>query len=127
MRGPAVRPRHPGRPDTRTERERFDDLSLAAVADLERRWGDRLGLVEYAVEEVPQLPDDWSSSTVPLSSLVRGKGAEPTRIVLFRRPIVHRAESRQDLQAMILTVLVEQVAHLLGMGPEEVHPRYASD
>lgn len=120
-------PLHPGEPETATGREVFDALALAAVADLEARWGDRLGLVEYAVEEVPSLPDDWAAGTVPLSSLVRGSGARPTRIVLFRRPIEHRAESRLDLQALVLTVLVEQLAELLGLNPEDVHPRYAAD
>ena len=43
--------------------------------------------MEYAVEDTPQIPDDWDSATVPLSSLVRGAGATPTRLVLFRRPI----------------------------------------
>ncbi len=41
------------------------------------------------------------------------KGA-PTRLVLFRRPIEHRAETRSDLEALVLTVVVEQVAELLG-------------
>ncbi len=120
-------PRLPGTPETPTDRERFDELVLDVVTDLERRWGDRLGLLEYAVEEVPSLPDDWSTASVPLSSLVRGGGGRPTRVVLFRRPIEHRADTRQDLEAMLLTVLVEQVAELLGLSPEDVHPRYAGE
>ena len=38
--------------------------------------------------------------------------------MLFRRPIEHRAESRADLEALLLTVVVEQVAELLGIDPE---------
>jgi len=64
---------------------------------------------------------------VPLASLVRGHGAQPTRLVLFRRPIEHRCETRGDLEALVLTVLVEQVAELLGMDAEDVDPRYSSD
>jgi hypothetical protein len=124
MRGPAVLPDRPGEPMLPTARERFDELLLDLVADLERRWGDRLGLVEYAVEDAPQIPDDWTSGTVPLSSLIRGTGGRPTRLVLFRRPIEHRSESRADLEAMVLTVLVEQVAELLGVDPADVDPRY---
>lgn len=127
MRGPAVVPSRPGAPETPTGRERFDELVLDVVTDLERRWGDRLGLVEYAVEEVPSLPDDWAAGSVPLSSLVRGTAGQATRVVLFRRPIEHRAETRQDLEAMLLTVLVEQVAELLGLSPDDVHPRYAGE
>ena len=124
MRGPAVLPRVPGRPELRTARERFDDLALGIVTEIDERWQDRLGLVEYAVEDTPQLPDDWTPGTVPLSSLVRGSGAEPTRLVLFRRPIEHRCDTREDLEAMVLTVVVEQVAELLGIDAEEVDPRY---
>src|SRR5688572_26627462 len=124
MRGPAVLPRQPGVPELRTARERFDDLALGIVTDIDARWQDRLGLVEYAVEDAPQIPDDWASGTVPLSSLLRGSGGKPTRLVLFRRPIEHRSESRADLEALVLTVLVEQVAELLGVDPADVDPRY---
>jgi predicted Zn-dependent protease with MMP-like domain len=126
MRGPAVTPAVPGKPEQPTARERFDDLALAIVTEIDQRWQDRLGLVEYAVEDTPQIPDDWTADTVPLSSLVRGSGADPTRLVLFRRPIEHRCEGRRDLEAMLLTVVVEQVAELLGIEADEVDPRYDS-
>jgi predicted Zn-dependent protease with MMP-like domain len=124
MRGPGVMPRRPGRPELRSPRERFDQLVLDVVTEIDARWQDRLGLVEYAVEDAPMVPDDWSTTTVPLSSLVRGTGANPTRLVVFRRPIEHRAETRGDLEALVLTVVVEQVAELLGIDAEEVDPRY---
>lgn len=127
MRGPGVLPTVPGRPELRTARERFDDLALDIVTEIDERWQDRLGLVEYAVEDTPQIPDDWSNDTVPLSSLVRGSGATPTRLVLFRRPIEHRCENRTELEAMVLTVVVEQVAELLGIDAEQVDPRYAGE
>lgn len=107
-----------------TPRERFDDLVLGIVTEVERRWEHRLGLVEYAVEDTPLVPDDWSIDTVPLSSLLRGSGATPTRIVLFRRPIEHRCVNREELEALVLTVVVEQVAELLGIDAEDVDPRY---
>ena len=121
---------HPavGRPPyPRSRRESFDRLVLDIVSDLDERWSDRLGLVEYAVEDTPQLPDDWEPGTVPLSSLVRGSGATPTRLVVFRRPLEHRAADRMELEAMVLTVVVEQVAELLGISPSEVDPRYPDD
>ena len=126
MRGPAVMPRRPGKPELRTERERFDTLVLGIVTEIDERWSDRLGLVEYAVEDTPLIPDDWTGN-VPLSSLVRGTGTQATRLVLFRRPIEHRCETRSDLEAMVLTVVVEQVAELLGIDAAEVDPRYSSD
>jgi predicted Zn-dependent protease with MMP-like domain len=127
MRGPAITPSRPGRPELPTRGERFDELVLDTVRELDTRWQDRLGLLEYAVEDTPRLPDDWSGEIVPLASLVRGHGTTPTRLVVFRRPIEHRCETRDDLEAMVLTVLVEQVAELLGMDPEDVDPRYSRD
>ena len=127
MRGPGVVPRQPGNPELPTKRERFDELALGIVTSVDRRWQDQLGLVEYAVEDAPQIPDDWETDQVPLSSLVRGTGALPTRLVLFRRPIEHRAETRADLEALLLTVIVEQVAELLGLDPERVDPRYEGE
>ncbi|WP_435742982.1 metallopeptidase family protein [Nocardioides sp. SYSU DS0663] len=127
QRGPGVVPRVPGRPELRTARERFDDLVLDIVTEVDTRWQDHLGLVEYAVEDAPQVPDDWDPPVVPLASLVRGSGGEPSRIVVFRRPIEHRAESRSELEALLHGVVVEQVAELLGVEPGVVDPRYGDD
>jgi predicted Zn-dependent protease with MMP-like domain len=130
MRGPAVLPgplSPSGVPATRSPKEEFDAAVLAVVQRLEERWHDELGLMEFAVEETPLVPDDWDAATVPLASLVRGSGATPTRLVLFRRPIELRCETRSDLAAMVLTVLVEQVSELLGRDPEEIDPRYDAD
>ena len=120
MRGPGVL-RRPGSPGAKTPRSRFDDLVLEAVAMLESRWHDELGLVEYAVEEMPLVPADWDDP-VPLASLIRGTAGTPTRVVVFRRPLEHRAEDRGQLRALVRAVLVEQVADLLGRSPEEVDP-----
>ena len=124
MRGPGVEPVDPGTPMMRTARQRFDQLVLDVVAPLDERWQRHLGLVEYAVEDAPMLPDDWGDDTVPLSSLVRGKGQAPTRLVLFRRPIEHRATTRDELEAMVHTVVVEQLAELLNLPPGQVDERY---
>ena len=124
QRGPGIVPRDPRVPERASRRERFDRLVLDIVKEIDTRWHKQLGLVEYAVEDTPLLPDDWGEETVPLSSLVRGTGAEATRLVLFRRPIEHRCESRAELEAMVLTLVVEQVAELLGLPPGDVDPRY---
>ena len=124
QRGPGIVPRDPAVPERPTRRERFDRLVLDIVTEIDARWHKQLGLVEYAVEDTPLLPDDWGDETVPLSSLVRGKGQDPTRLVLFRRPIEHRATSRDELEAMVHTVVVEQLAELLGLTPGQVDERY---
>ncbi len=111
-----------------SDRERFDALVVASVSQIEtqikQRWQDRLGLVEYAVEDAPLVPDDWSDQQVPLSALIRGSGTRPTRLVIFRRPIEHRSESREEVAAVVHLVLVEQLAELLGTTPEQIDSRY---
>jgi predicted Zn-dependent protease with MMP-like domain len=129
MRGPAVLPGplSPRPPLPRSPRDIFDRIVLEVVTEIDERWSARLGLVEYAVEDSPYLPTDWEEGRVPLSSLIRGRGGAPTRLVVFRRPIEHRAIDRADLEAMILTVIVEQVAELLGIPASQVDPRYHDD
>lgn len=126
MRGPAVLPGPltPRGVPARTPRELFDALVLAALDRLEDRWHDQLGVIELAVEEVPLLPTGWDGDAVPLASLVPATATSPTRLVMFRRPIELRCETRSDLNALVHTVLVEQVAELLGVTPEEVDPGY---
>lgn len=127
MRGPGVVPRDPRIPERPTRRERFDRLVLDIVTEVDARWHRELGLVEYAVEDTPLLPDDWGEDTVPLSSLIRGTGGDPSRLVVFRRPIEHRCDSRADRDALVLTVVVEQLAELLGLPPEDIDPRYGDE
>ena len=127
MRGPATIPgplSPTGVPRVRNMRRDFDQLVLSVVRELEKRWSQEFEHVEFAVEETPLLPDDWDATTVPLASVVRGSGSSPTRLVVFRRPIELRCETRSDLSALVFTVLVEQVSELLGREPEEIDPRY---
>jgi hypothetical protein len=130
MRGPAfsdgpLAPR--GVPARRTPAERFDQVALRILRGVAGPWTDRLGDVELAVEEVPVIPPHWSSSTVPLSSYVESSSGKRPRLVLFRRPIEHRAENLAELEALLLTVVVEQLAEVLGLPAEDVLPGYEDD
>lgn len=131
MRGPAALPPSLGgirsMPPRPTRRERFDEIVLAIGTEVERKWTRELGPVEYAVEDTPLLPDDWGVEAAPLSSLLRGNADRPHRLVLFRRPIEHRATGREELEALVLTLIVEHVAELLGIDAEDVDPRYQSE
>ena len=111
-------------PLTRSRAERFDDLVVEAVERLDRRWGDQLASVEFAVEQVPD-PDlpGWSADPVPLARVQPASGGEPARIVLFRRPLENRAEPA-ELPALVHDVVVEQIAELLGLSPDEVDPQW---
>jgi predicted Zn-dependent protease with MMP-like domain len=113
---------------SRTKAELFDDLVLDTVEALERRFGKELAGVEFAVEEVPPDLNVYDSDVledgeVPLARLLpgsTGRAGVPPRIVLYRRPLEFRAADREDLADLIHDVIIEQVANLLGVDPEDL-------
>ena len=119
----------PSVPLYRTRSQKFDDLVLEAVARLEPRWETELSDVEFAVQEVPDADD---GDGVPLAQIVRGSpdtsdpGSPATgpRIVLFRRPLLARAEDEDELSELIFDVVVEEFAEILGVDPEVIDPGY---
>ena len=116
-----------GVPARRSPAERFDQVAFRIMQAVVSRWTEQLGDVELAVEEVPVLPQHWGTSTVPLSSYVEPAGSRRPRLVLFRRPIEHRAENLAELEALLVTVIVEQLAEVLGLPVEDVLPGYEED
>jgi predicted Zn-dependent protease with MMP-like domain len=125
-------------PLAKSKAEQFDELVLDAVEHLEVRWESALAQVEFAVEDVPYIahanPDEVvygsdvvEDGNVPLARLIPagrdGSGAAvPPRIVLYRRPLEARAVDRLELADLVHDVVVEQVASLLGLDPDEVDP-----
>lgn len=134
MRGPAFLPgplAPRGVPARMADAERFDRLALAVVSDVVEQAPDSvaegLARIELAVEEIPVLPAGWSERSVPLASYVDPAGGRPGRLVLFRRPLEHRAPTRLELDALLLTVVVEQLAEVAGMAPEDLYPDYDAE
>ncbi|HEY0118464.1 MAG TPA: metallopeptidase family protein [Cellulomonas sp.] len=115
-------------PAYRTRAERFDDLVLDAVEELEHRWSRQLEGTEFAVEDVPPSgPAPWEHGGVPLGRYFPADAGLPARIVVYRRPLEARATDALDLADLVHDVVVEQVAHLLGRAPEDVDPGYSDD
>jgi predicted Zn-dependent protease with MMP-like domain len=124
MRGPIAPPQVPL---ALSRAEVFDDLVRDAADRLERRW-PQLADVEFAVQEVPWPVDGVSGAAtddgVPLGRLIGARKDSPHRIVVYRRPVEIRAKSRDERALLVHDVVVEQVAELLGLSPENVDPRY---
>ena len=132
----------PDVPLHRTRAEGFDDLVLQAVARLEPRWEAHLAGVEFAVEEIPP-PGDAAAGPVPLARLEPGSrggpaatgepgaradtASRPPRIVVYRRPLMARADGDDDLGELVFAVVVAEFARLLGVNPEEVDPGYPGE
>lgn len=130
MRGPLA-PAHV--PLVQTPTQRFDDVVLDAVEHVEVRWRQELRGVDFAVEEVPPadpgspVDDEIESAGVPLARLLPARGGQPARIVLYRRPLELRAVDREDLEDLVHDIVVEEVAHFLGLDPETVDPGFTGD
>jgi hypothetical protein len=93
------------------------------VERLERRWARHLDGVEFAVEDIPPSdPAPWEHGDVPLGRFFPAEGQLPVRIVVYRRPVEGRAPGGAELASLVHEVVVEQVAHMLGMAPEQVDP-----
>jgi predicted Zn-dependent protease with MMP-like domain len=131
LRGPLY---PPGLPAAKSRAELFDSLVLEALEPIEARWHGRLTDLDIAVDEVPeispgsgraQLDDDViSDRDVPLARLVPAgvdrRGTQTrARIVVYRRPLEARAKDSADLADLVHEVLLEQVAHFLGIDPDE--------
>jgi predicted Zn-dependent protease with MMP-like domain len=115
-------------PAHRTRRQQFDDLVLDAADRLEERWSRELDGVEFAVEDVPPSdPAPWEHGGVPPGRFFPGHAGLPHRIVVYRRPLETRAGDRATLAPLVHEVVVEQVAHLLGLEPGQVDPRLDDD
>ncbi len=129
MRGPIAPPQVPL---SLSRADAFDDLVRDAAERLERRW-PQLADVQFVVQEVPDhldaavaggpVPEDG----VPLGRLVAATKGLPPRIVVYRRPVEIRSKNREERALLVHDVLVEQVAELLGLSPENVDPRYGEE
>jgi hypothetical protein len=147
----------------RSRSDRFDDLVLLAVSQLEPRWETELSGIEFGVEEIPPvIPDPDDPEPVPLGRLEAGPGyppsvqpdqirpvpaqpgepertrpadpagrparpVRPARIVLYRRPLLARADGEEELAELVLDVIVEQFARWLGVDPQTVDPGYPAE
>ena len=97
--------------------------------------------VEFAVEEVPSddlpadnLPAD-ETDPIPLARLDPpwsqtgdpDRPARPARIVLYRRPLLARADGEDELSDLVLDVVIEEFAKLLGIDPQAIDPGYLDE
>lgn len=122
VRGLPIPPFHPA---YRTRREIFDEAVVSYVSRLELTWGKELRGTEFAVEEVPPSdPSPWERGGVPLGRYFPAVSGQPSRVVVYRRPIESRAQGRDDLSAFIRDVIVEHVAFILSRSPHEIDGDY---
>lgn len=98
----------------------FEAEVHAAIASLEPNW-PVLGDAQISIIDIPDLDrlDAADSMSMRLAELTPG----PT-ITVFRHPITIRCNDSAELKALILDVLIEQLAEIVGLDPEEIDDRY---
>lgn len=107
-------------PAHRSPREAFDLLVTDILAALEPHFTVEPDQVEVVIEEAPLLPPDWTDE-VPLSIVTAT--ADVTRIVLFRVPISHRCLTREDVEELAWSVILDRLAEVWHLSPDDLDPR----
>ncbi|HHT12978.1 MAG TPA: metallopeptidase family protein [Propionibacterium sp.] len=124
MRGPMAAP-NPlsgkpvplGRP---TRVDFFNDCVTSAMADIAAACPDALNGIVVGVEEVPHLRGGWTGDRVPLSAAVEPTRGRKAQIVIYERPLEHRASSREQLRTLVHRTIVEQLSTLTGRSIDEL-------
>jgi hypothetical protein len=125
LRGPLLLPQLPG---SRTRLERFEDLVAESAERLEELWGARVSAIAFSVALVPGRKSlqraEAAGRGVPLGTTVTASPRRAASVTVYRRPVEELSDSPVDLPDIVHDVVVELVAELLAMAPEDVDPGY---
>lgn len=92
-----------------------------SVARVARACPQALVGVDIGFEDVPTLTASWYDS-VPLAAAVSAGPGQNGQVVLYRRPIEHRAGTRRELADLVHRTIVEQLSALTGIDTTELDP-----
>ena len=90
------------------------------MADIAALSPEALDGIIVGVEDVPQLNLTWSGERVPLSAALEPSRGRKAQIVIYQRPLEHRASSRGQLRRLVHRTIVEQLSTLTGRSIEEL-------
>ena len=91
--------------------------ALATIAEVDPHALD--GMV-VGVEDVPLLKTAWSGDRVPMSAALEPSKNRPAQIMIYQRPLEHRASSRSALRSLVHRTIVEQLSALTGRPVSEL-------
>lgn len=127
LRGPLALPNPltgvPARPVRPTDRASyFLEAVQASVDRIATHAPDALVGIAFGVEDVPYLETAWTGNQVPLAAAVEAVPGRSAQVVVYRRPLEHRAATRRGLQILVYRTIVEQLASLTGRSVDELDP-----
>lgn len=120
-------PRTAQPPSPTGKSEFFGDAVQAAVERISRQCPDALTGVAIGIEDVPNLEPAWTGARVPLAAAVDAVPDRPAQVVVYRRPLEHRAASRRGLRILVYRTIVEQLSALTGRSVSEIDPEGLSE
>jgi Zincin-like metallopeptidase len=127
LRGPLALPnsltaRRAQPPHPATKADFFTEVVHDAVDRVGLQCPDVLVGITFGIEDVPHFDIAGSADQVPLAAALEGTADQPGQVVIYRRPLEHRAVSRRGLRILVYRTIVEQLAALTGRSVEEIDP-----
>jgi hypothetical protein len=124
LRGPLALPNALSRrraqpPHPANKADFFSDAVSDAVDRVGLQCPDVLVGITFGIEDVPH---PWSGDQVPLAAAVEGTANQPGQVVIYRRPLEHRAMTRRGLRILVYRTIVEQLSALTGRSVDEIDP-----
>lgn len=108
--------------------EFFTECVRTAVARVQDACPSALVAIDIGIEDVPSGEGLWAHDRVPLAAAISSNPTRHGQIVLYRRPLERRAETRKGLRILVFRTLVEQLAALTGIPAAEIDPEgYGAD
>jgi predicted Zn-dependent protease with MMP-like domain len=107
-----------------------EEIPPSAVLDGPARGAVPLSRLELPAAQPPGGEPPAATSRDPLVSPgdAAAQGRAETvgaRIVIYRRPLMARADGDEDLSELVFDVVVEEFARLVGLDPADVDPGYS--
>ena len=109
-------------PQPTSKADFFSDAVHAAVERIAQQCPDALVGITFGIEDVPHFDTPWSGLQVPLAAAVEATADRFGQVVVYRRPLEHRAVSRRGLRILVYRTVVEQLSALTGRSVSEIDP-----
>ena len=142
LRGPLalanpLTPRRARPPHRASKADFFADAVHSAVDRIGRFCPDALVGVTFGMEDMPHFDPaayrhpsasdpGGAGGRVPLAIAVEASADSPRQVVVYRRPLEHRAVSRRGLRILVYRTIVEQLSALTGRSVNEIDPEGVS-
>ncbi len=100
----------------------FTEAVQQAVERVRRHQPEVIAQIRIGIEDVPHLTTAWSGDRVPLAAAIDPTPDRPGQVVVYRRPLEHRAASRRGLRILVHRTIVEQLAAVTGRTVDDIDP-----